>query len=190
MPAEPRSIVDIERIALRIIKKYQPNVLKSGHPFDTERFFECNLESITGVSYDYQVLPNHIYGFTDSEEMVSVISLELVENEWQEKFRRSTTSHEIGHAILHVNDYRRKKAILKSTQDNNHNMRLYREEEIITYQNPEWQAWIFAQALLMPFQEVQKVHLKGLTVFDMSDRFVVNPAFVKSRLRRLKLSVK
>ena len=69
-------------------------------------------------------------------------------------------------------------------------MRLCREEEIPLYMNPEWQAWSFAGAILMPATEVQKSLTKGYNISDLSERFRVNPAFVKSRLRKLKLRAK
>lgn len=190
IPARPRSSATIEKDALYIIKKFQPKVLIKNNTFDIERFFECDLEQLTRVKTDYQKLPFGIYGYTDSELMVSVISLDLIDSESQEKFRRSTMAHETGHAFLNVNDYRERKAILKSIHGKNHQMRSYREEEIVTYKNPEWQAWRFAGALLMPATEVQKSHLKGYTIYDMSEKFRVNPAFVRTRLRSLKLRAK
>lgn len=191
IPAKPRSSATIEKNALEIIKRFQPNVLKNNEPFDIERFFDCDLEPLTGVKADYQKLPFGVYGYTDSELMVSVISRDLADNESQQLFRNSTIAHEIGHARLNVNDYRERKFILKSIHGKNHDMRLYRrgEDEIITYKNPEWQAWRFAGALLMPIFEVQKSLSKSYNIYDLSERFGVNPAFVKSRLRSLKFSV-
>lgn len=190
IPAKPRSSANIEKDALGIIKEFQPEVLTKNSPFDVELFFDCDLEKQTGVNTDYQRLDFGVYGYTDSESMISVISLDLVNNGSQENFRRSTIAHEIGHAFLHVNDYKERRAILRSMHRQNHQMRSYREEEIITYENPEWQAWCFAGALLMPATVIQKLNSKGYTVSDMSEILRVNPAFMQTRLRSLKLKNK
>ena len=141
IPAEPRSNATIESLALSIIRRYQPGVL-NGESFDIERFFDCELEKRTGVATDYQQLEDGIYGYTDSKRMECVISLDLADAEapHQKYFYRSTMAHETGHAILHVADYRRKRAILRSMHKKDHESRLYREEhKIILYKNPEWQ---------------------------------------------------
>jgi Zn-dependent peptidase ImmA (M78 family) len=190
IPAKPRSNASIEKNTLEIITKFQSDVLSNNEPFDIECFFDCDLEEFTGVKTDYQKLPFGIHGYTDSELMLSVISRDLAESESQNFFTYSTIAHEVGHAFLHVKDYRKKQATLLSLHEKDHNMRLCREEEIPLYMNPEWQAWSFAGAILMPATEVQKSLTKGYNISDLSERFRVNPAFVKSRLRKLKLRAK
>ncbi|MCF6156162.1 MAG: ImmA/IrrE family metallo-endopeptidase [Candidatus Brocadia sp.] len=117
--------------------------------------------------------------------MVSVISCDLVEEPRQKYFCRSTMAHEIGHAILHVSDYKRAKAILKSIHNKDHILRMYYEKELKPYMNPEWQAWRFAGALLMPAPAIKEATMEGNGIYNMSQRFGVNSAFVKSRLKTL-----
>ena len=189
VPASPRSKADIESLALSIIQAYQPGVLNKGERFEIERFFDCELEALTRVSTDYQKLSDEIYGYTDSEDMVCVISSALADDHRKEKFYRSTMAHEVGHAVMHVRDYRRMKAFLRSVNKKNHQLCVYREEEIILYQNPEWQAWRFAGAILMPDPAFKSAVRRGSNVNDLSKRFGVNPKFVQSRLKALDLRV-
>jgi Zn-dependent peptidase ImmA (M78 family) len=189
VPANPRNRNDIESFALSIIRSLQPGVFTDNERFDIERFFDCYLEKLAGVSTDYRTLEDGIYGYTDSDEMVCVISRELSEDPSQEKFYRSTMAHECGHAMMHVKDYRTKKAILRSIHRKDHQLRVYREKDIVTYKNPEWQAWRFAGAILMP-ESVFKTTVKdGYSIYDLSDRFGVNPAFVRTRLKAFNLNV-
>jgi len=189
IPAKPRSKADIDKIALDIVLRYQPEVLNNGERFDIERFFEFDLYECVKVDTDYQPLSQGIYGYTDSEELISVISVDLMENSLDEYFCRSTMAHETGHAILHVWDFRRKKAILHSIHNKDHVLRNYREEDIVLYRNPEWQAWRFAGSLLMPEQAFIEAYKEGLGERGLSKRFGVNPAFIRSRAKALKITL-
>jgi len=190
VPANPRSRNDIESLALSIIRSLQPSVLKGNEQFDIERFFDCYLEELTGVSTDYRTLEDGIYGFTDTDDMICVISRELAEDPFQKKFYRSTLAHECGHAMMHVKDYRAKKAVLRSIHRKNHQLRVYREKDIITYKNPEWQAWRFASAILIPESAFKAMVNEGCDIYDLSDSFGVNPAFVRTRLKAFNLKIK
>jgi len=174
---------------LEIVRQFQPSVLSGREAFDIERFFDCELERLTGVSTDYQHLECGIYGYTDSERMECVMSLDLMKASAQNDryFCRSTMAHEIGHAVLHVRDYRQKKEILKSLNKKNHELKMYREQEIIVYRNPEWQAFKFAAALLMPDPGFRAAVAEGIGERELSKRFQVNPAFVRSRMKALKI---
>lgn len=186
--ASPRSGVEIDEIALRIIREFQPEVLNEPAPFDIERFFECELEELSGVKPDYREMQNGIYGYTDSDALETVISSDLIDDPFQLMFCRSTMAHEIGHVIIHVPEFRFKKALLRSIHDKKHvSLQLYRETDIPVYKNPEWQAWRFAGAILMPTPVIKAAANKGLGVREMSRLFQINPAFVKTRLRALKI---
>jgi Zn-dependent peptidase ImmA (M78 family) len=183
-----RSGNEIEEIALNIIKKFQPEILDRAAPFDIEMFFECDLEQICGVEPDYRELPTGIYGYTDSEAMESVISSELMDDWVEKRFCRSTIAHETGHALIHVPEFKLKKAMLKSLQHKDDvSLRLYRDSEVPVYKNPEWQAWRFAGALLMPAPVIKAAINDGLDVRQLAELFQVNGAFVRSRLRALKM---
>lgn len=189
MPANPRKKIDIDNLALSIIKDVQPSALCRAERFDIERFFDCYLEEITGVKPDYRSLEDGIYGYTDSESMECVISLELAEDRSSESFCRSTMAHESGHAVMHVRDYRIKRELLRSIHRKDHKLRVYREQEIKIYMNPEWQAWRFAGSILMPARTFLPVCQKGYSEHELSEIFGVNPAFIRSRKKTLSIEI-
>jgi Zn-dependent peptidase ImmA (M78 family) len=64
---------------------------------------------------------------------------------------------------------------------------LYRKTSVPLYRNPEWQAWRFAGALLMPEAPFKVLMERGYTKGDLADHFQVNPSFVDTRMRALKM---
>src|SRR5882762_10119244 len=103
--AAPKSGAAIDAHAFRLIQKYQPEALLKPQPFDVERFFENELEALTGVRADYQELRFPVHGYTDSDQMISVIATSLAEDPSKYTFFRATIAHEIGHAIQHVPEF-------------------------------------------------------------------------------------
>lgn len=186
--AAARSGADIDQIARRLIQRYQPDALLEPQEFDIERFYENVLESITGVRADYQNLGLPVHGYTDSDQLISVVDTALAENPSQRNRFRATVAHEVGHAILHVKQFRRRKEILRFTHDcEDVSLRMYREDEIPAYVNPEWQAWRFAKALLMPEQPFRRAHATGISIRELADTFGVSVDFARLRLRDLRL---
>jgi Zn-dependent peptidase ImmA (M78 family) len=166
-------------------------MLREPMPFDIERFFECDLESLTGVRTDYRELAAGIHGYTDVDEMESVIALHLMESDSHKRFRRSTIAHETGHVIQHALEFRQRKEALRFVHDTDQvSLRMYRERDVPLYRNPEWQAWRFAKGLLMPAPSVRLAMRRGCDWEDLSDIFDVNPAFVFSRMKELGRSIR
>ncbi|MBK5275280.1 MAG: hypothetical protein JJE30_09555 [Desulfuromonadales bacterium] len=64
---------------------------------------------------------------------------------------------------------------------------LYRKDNIPIYCNPEWQAWRFAGALLMPVKPLRMMLMDEVSQFDMAEYFAVNISFLKVRLKALKI---
>lgn len=186
--ANPRKGLDIDATAFNIIKRFQPKALIEPIPFNIEEFFEFDLEKISGVKTDYRMLPSGIHGVTDSDKKMSIISSDLMDDVFKIKFTRSTMAHEAGHVLIHVPEFRLKKALLNSIHDDEHSsLRLYREDAIPIFRNPEWQAWRFAGALLMPATTFKSAIQQGYSEYDLSEAFQVNPAFVRTRMRALKI---
>jgi len=186
---KPMSGVQIDRIAERLVAKYQSEVLLGKAPFDIEDFVEFELENLAGINYDPSgILPPGIYGVTDCKERKLWISQDLVEDETSEKFFRSTLAHETGHSILHAPDLIRagKQQVFEQRKGEN-KAQLYRRSNLPVYRNPEWQAYRFAGALLMPTKPFEKMVSEGATTHELSEIFNVNPAFVRARLKSLGL---
>ena len=188
--ARPLSGADIDRQTTEIVQAFQPDAILTPQAFRIDEFFECKLEESFGVSYDYRELTPGIHGLTDIEKRECVVSLDLLNStsHGQRRYYRSTTAHETGHGVLHVEQFRRHKRLLRFIHDDDHmNLRLHRQEHIRVFENPEWQAWRFAKGLLMPKSAVITGIEAGLSVRDLAETFDVNPKFVESRLRELKL---
>lgn len=186
----PRSAREIDDLALGLITTFQPTALKLVSKFDMERFFDCELESLTRVEPIYQSLGQGLEGYTDSAEMQCVIGTELIDNSASDMGRRrlrATLAHETGHCFLHVEDARQAQTKLKFLHDESASLALHRQEDLRAYENPEWQAWRFAGALLMPECCVRLAVDNNWSVQMMSRGFDVNPAFIKVRLAALKI---
>ena len=189
IPANPRSRADIDSFAMSLLYGFQRNAIDNPEPVDIELFFEIHLPSIAaGVVTDYKNLPPEIHGYTDIERGKIVISRDLVEDPRQERFFRSTTAHESYHGLVHIPEFRAKKALSKLIHGKDHgNLRLYRASEIKTYCNPEWQAWRFAGTFLMPESAFRKAASRRCDEIYLADLFNINPAFIRSRVKALGL---
>src|ERR1043165_8373942 len=99
--ANAKSGAAIEALAFRHVKSYQPDALNKPQPFEVERFFENELERLTGVRFDYQDLRYPVHGYTDSDQMISVVASSLADDPSKYFFFRATIAHEIGHAVQH-----------------------------------------------------------------------------------------
>ncbi len=180
---------DIDLLALSIVKKYQPDALFSGQSFDVHRFFDTKLEDITGVTPVYtNDLPSEIFGLTDSANKQVIIQEDLANDEQSENFFRSTLAHESGHCIMHVPQLQKiNRSQIFRQKKNDDGIQLYRKDNIPVYCNPEWQAWRFAGALLMPEVPLKKLMTAGCGLMEIANKFEVNIPFLKARLKALKI---
>ncbi len=189
VPAQGRSGREIDRIAQCILDDFQPAAIEEPQVVDVEAIFEFGLPGL-GIEPDYQPLEQRgIQGYTDLENMVCVVSAELADDSTAAPYFRSTVAHEIGHAILHIPEYRRRRQKIISEQSSNDRI-FHRlpDTEIPIYENPEWQAHRFAGGLLMPEAAVRKaisVYRDGRAA--LSTIFEVTPAFARSRLKGLNM---
>jgi len=188
----PRTISEIESLAEAVVRQYQPLALEQLIPFDVEEFFECELESLTGISTDMCVLPKGLDGYTDPGMRVCVISSLLYDNADDLVTRRrlrSTIAHEIGHCLLHVPDASQPDVPNgRFENDGSCPIELYNPEDLKAFENPEWQAWRFASALLMPQACFRRAVSVGWTMKMIQNAFGVNPSFVESRKKQLSIS--
>ncbi|MXZ08282.1 MAG: ImmA/IrrE family metallo-endopeptidase [Gemmatimonadetes bacterium] len=188
VPARARSGQEIDKIAQRVLGYCQPAAIKKPQVVDVEAIFEFLLPKL-GIESDYQPLENRgIQGYTDSENKVCVVSAELADDPTAASYYRSTMAHEIGHAILHIPEFRRRRQKIISEQAKKDGI-LHRlpDTEIPIYRNPEWQAHRFAGGLLMPEAAVKKAIAMYRSHEILSIVFEVTPAFVRARLKGLKM---
>lgn len=192
LKARPRSGREIEEIAYNLIKNFQPEAVRFVLSFDVEGFFDLELEDQTGIEPVYKNLPDGLDGFTDSENMKCYISSKLADfGECQVTKRRlrSTLAHEIGHCFLHVEDARCNRDYQKKFPNDKHSsLEMYNPQDLEIYENPEWQAWRFASALLMPENCFRAAVERNFTKKQLKRAFDVNPSFIEVRLKELKIS--
>ena len=188
----PRSGAEIEDVARSIIQRFQPNVLESVGCFDVEAFFEFDLHDETDVEPVTKDLPSGLDGFTDSNQGKCFISNSLMDYRDRiviERRLRSTLAHEIGHCCLHVADARKNQTYQQIFRhDKDYSIEMYDPDEHKVYEHPEWQAWRFAGALLMPEITFRRVAERNWTKRQMQNAFGVNLSFLEKRLRELKIS--
>lgn len=186
----PMSGKQIEDVACHVLRAYQPEVLEGKASFDIERFVDIHLEDLTGVQPDYLDLPVGVHGMTDQNRMI--IQRLLAETPRSYRFLRSTMAHETGHAILHAHVLRKFGARQifeqKSQKAKAGGIALFRRKDLKAYEDPEWQAWRFARALMMPEAVMRQLIKAGTHLAKIAEHFDVNVPFVESRLHDLKIA--
>lgn len=121
--------------------------------------------------------------------MISLLLMDYGEDEGKRRKLRATQAHEIGHYYLHAEDMRIGSATqARFLNDERSSLVRYRPEDIKAYENPEWQAWRFASALLMPEACFRRAVELRWTRRIITRVFDVNPSFVDVRLRELRNS--
>ncbi len=185
----PKSRKDIERDACFLLQNYQPGVLLGKEAFDVEAFAEHDLEDLTKISFSVtDDLPLGVLGLTDPIQKELWMPTFLAENESEPGRRRyrSTLAHEVGHCYYHAD------LINRAGQKQVFSQRKYEgfyrvSPDVKAYLDPEWQAWWFAGAIMMPQTVVTEMNRQGATTQDLIDHFDLNRAFVEWRLRKLGL---
>jgi hypothetical protein len=190
--AKSRGAAEIEKIALGLLSRFYPAHLKTILPTDVEKFFEDHLEDDTGIVAGYKVLPEGCEGITDAGKMRCFISEALANHADQFVQRRrfrSTIAHELGHCYLHVSDARTNKKLLQVFEDSGeHPPEYFKISDMKAYEDPEWQAWRFASALLMPEPCFRLAVDRNWTKAKIKHGFDVNPSFVEVRIRELRIA--
>lgn len=187
-----RSGKEIDEIAYKLVEAFQPEAVRMLTWFDVERFMELELKTQTGVEPVYWPLGEGLEGFISIEKMLCVICSNAARHgdvDMKRRRLRATQAHEVGHCHLHVEEFRRTRATLELRHDKRHSEAyLYRQEESKVYRNPEWQAWRFAGALLMPEPCLRRAVDCNWSLQTMSRAFDVNPSFVEVRLHDLRIT--
>ena len=186
----PRTAKEIDELAFGLVASFQPEAVRLVTKFDVERFFDCELERLTGIEPDYLPLGEGLDGFTNSEDKRCVICADLAdygEDDVKRRRLRATLAHEMGHCFLHVQDSRQSQAMITFLHDERSSLELYRQGDLRAFENPEWQAWRFAGAMLMPECCIRAAVRAGWTKKMMSWAFDVNPSFVEVRLYDLRI---
>ncbi len=185
-----RSKAEIENSAISILSEFQDSAIKKPEPVDIEYLFEIVVPERYGIDTGYcdlSKLGNGVLGYTNAQSKMSYVDKSLSDSDDKitRRLFRSTVAHEIKHCVKHVQILNLFKSICKDKDDEG----LYRREksQIKPYEDPEWQAWYFAGALLMPNHHILNLTKGGYSIEEMAGIFDVNPAFMRSRIKRLGL---
>lgn len=175
----------------KFLRHYCPDIYsgQDESPVPVEEIFSVHMENDYGFSTGYRDLSSYnAEGITDAAKKESYVDKLLGDysNDAQRRRFNSTASHETGHIVLHAHQF---DDFLSCNKDDR--FILKREADaIVTYRNPEWQAWAFAEELLMPKHLVQQMmnryHNEYALLDAMVKRFDVNMAFARSRLAKIK----
>jgi hypothetical protein len=180
----------IEDRAVSILREEQPEAFAGKCPVDIEMIYEIYVPErcrVKTMYTDLKPLGSGVLGYTDASKKISCVDKHLIDaiDIATERRCRATVGHEIGHCIYHVPIL----SFFKSSSLLHENEGLYRRErtEIKPYLDPEWQAWEFARACLMPRHLIVKYCEKGYSIREMAKCFHVNPVFVEVRLNKLNI---
>lgn len=190
MKANPIKWKKIAQTTEMILKDFCPEALNKLMPLDIEKMFEIYIPKRFQIETAYEELSFGVHGYTDPNNLKSVVASELVDSDDLAtiRFGRSTIGHEIGHAVLHAKQFKLKNSEMKFLHDDSHSKPLlYRQEDIKPFENPESQAWEFCKCLFLPGNLCYQAIESGMQVQDIADRVNLNPKFVSVRLKKLKL---
>lgn len=181
---------EIEARAVSLLKEWDTDGLSGQRPVDVEAIFDICIPERFGIQTGYtdlSFLGEGVLGYTDAAKKVSYVDKTLIDSDHPPMRRRcrSTVGHETGHCLYHVSVLN----FFRSSSFKDEGYGLYRAErsEVKPYENPEWQAWEFARACLMPRHLILKYCEKGYSPDEMAKQFDVNPSFLKVRLSTLKI---
>ncbi|MQA92112.1 MAG: ImmA/IrrE family metallo-endopeptidase [Gemmatimonas sp.] len=92
---------------------------------------------------------------------------------------RSTLAHELGHAVLHATEVR-------TGRHRPHDLvlRRARRRDLKPYQDSEWQAYVFAGAILLPRPALRNCVLSD--TYAIGDQFEVSEALARSHVKRVR----
>lgn len=188
-PVNPLGVAAIEELGRCFLEQLAPETMASPQPLNVVELVDLRLPQfgIHVCPASREELGNRD-GATDPQGQ-GEISILVAEDVWdlldapapKSHYARSTVCHEIGHAILHVPVLRRRLLLnnaLARTQRSN----------LKAYEDPEWQAWAFAGAILIPSVTLRalKARFNGLTPALVSTTYEVSESMAQSHLRRLK----
>lgn len=173
-PVSPKTKADIAGIAELVLAEVQPTALVAPEPIDVLRLVDHVLPA-----YGVHVVPVSHEELPDSEAETRISEVgdvelllrvdhwnELIEGGRQAHRARATVAHETGHAVLHVPELRRKATRLSRQSP-------VKRTDLKAFRDPEWQAWTFALAFLMPLPIVRQMRDQspsGLsTTFQVSE---------------------
>lgn len=183
----------IDKEATSILDVLQPRALSGEEAVSIDSIFEFDLPDIMleryGISLRTGVTDLSKYGhgeillgITDAKAGLCLIDKSVYETTDPVQLRRgrATMAHEMYHCLCHV-----PRARTFTSRSNSSFVDAFprcQKNQLKAYEDPEKQAWKFAQMLMMPKPAILKFLQEGRSEQWMADFFDVNPAFLRARL--------
>jgi hypothetical protein len=195
IPMPPVSLGLLERVAQVVIAELFPGQCIGPGQLDVLKLVDEVLAA-RGIDV-YPVSPAELghdcEGATDWEGS-GRITIRIREDLWHALAKggrranraRSTVIHELAHVVLHVKVLR--DAQRTQTREALLNRRTERGE-LVAFRDPEWQAHALCGCILAPRRHVEALKAEGLGLEEMAERLNVSEAFLRSRLKRLSMTV-
>jgi len=181
----PLSLKYLEILGETVVATFQPEALSAPQPIRVREWMDDLLPrfGVHVMPASYEELGDHVAvtyaaGESESEILVSPWIYDNLADEERPHFARATVIHELAHAILHVPLLRNRVAPPKPAANIRVSRRALREEN-----DPEWQAWALAGAILMPRRTIAM--LREPSRRAVADAFFVSEKFASVRLERL-----
>lgn len=148
IPVKGLGRIEVEQAAKNLIKQVAPEYLITPGAIPVNRIIDIDMFKL--YQFNLQLLSTHEFSpGTEAETDFFNRKILFSDKEWARLDlgnvrSRSTAAHEIGHIVLHSKQINLNYAL--------NNLRLQRKKQIKpkAYESPEWQAYNFAGAFLMP----------------------------------------
>lgn len=184
IPVPPLSKADIARIASVTLERFEPEALLRPRPVNVIKLVDHtlpahNIDVYPATASELPGQEAHTQPFTRNPTVL------IREDQWAYLMRgggsglraRATVAHELGHVVLHVPVLRRH----LSSPEGALQLNRVDPAKVKTYADPEWQAWCFAGAFLVPPRTLAM--LDSITPERVAETYHVSERFARWVLR-------
>lgn len=184
VPMPPLSKADIVRIAGVTLQEFEPEAVLRPRPVDVVRLVDHvlpahNIDVYPATADELPGQEAHTQPFQRNPTVL------IRQDQWAYLMRgggsglraRATVAHELGHVVLHVPVLRRR----RDSPDGAMELTRVDPAKVKTYADPEWQAWCFAGAFLVPPHTLAR--LDPITPENIAATYQVSERFARWVLR-------
>lgn len=186
----PLSMATIEELGRCFLAQLASSTLQSPQPLNV-----CELIDRVLPEFGIHVSPASGLELGDREAATLIddsgdgIEILVSEGVWENVrddsplayYPRSTICHEIGHAVIHVPALKRKVSLGHEA------LARTMRKHLRPFEDPEWQAWAFAGAILMPSATLKMLASDpGFSVELVASTYKVSESMAGNHMRRLK----